>query len=370
MTDLPPLRYLTSADVIAAMPPLPTSGSRSPSGRCAGSRATRSCRRRSASTRGPSRLVRARDAGPPAGRRRRRRGRPASGMKWVARGSARTTRVGLPAINARSCSTTRSRACPSAILDGGPITAERTAADLGRRHPARGRRRSSSRAPRVAIIGAGVQGRSHLPVLGHVLPGASARGLRPATRTGPRRWRRTRATATASAAAAVAPTARDAVADADVVVTAASFVAPPERQVDDRRLARAPTTLVVPVDYATTAPPRSRATRRSSSSTTATSSSPTATPASSTATRTRRRRSARRSSDGRRVRPPGACVVTHLGVGPRGRHLRRRDPAPRRGGRPRRRPAPMTGAPLQRGAGRRPDVVVVGAGTMGAWTAL
>ncbi len=59
---------------------------------------------------------------------------------------------------------------PRAILDGGPITAQRTAAVSGvamlRFAPGR-----LGRAARAAIIGAGVQGHSHLEVLGHVLPG-------------------------------------------------------------------------------------------------------------------------------------------------------------------------------------------------------
>ena len=62
------------------------------------------------------------------------------------------------------------------MLDGGPITAQRTAAISGlaiRRFgpDARAGATPGGTARHVAIIGAGVQGRSHLEVLGGVLPG-------------------------------------------------------------------------------------------------------------------------------------------------------------------------------------------------------
>ena len=136
---------------------------------------------------------------------------------------------------------------PAAILDAGPITAERTAAISGvaisRFAP-----RVAGRAPRAALIGAGVQGRSHLAVLGHVLPGVhlSVFDRHPdrAAALADARSRDRRG----SAAASVVASARDATADADVVVTAASFG--PVRQVMTSDWL-APDALVVPVDYAT-----------------------------------------------------------------------------------------------------------------------
>ena len=68
------------------------------------------------------------------------------------------------------CSTTPRTGLPVAILDGGPITAQRTAAVSGvaiRRFAPR----VAGGPVRAALIGGGVQGHSHLPVLGHVLPG-------------------------------------------------------------------------------------------------------------------------------------------------------------------------------------------------------
>jgi ornithine cyclodeaminase/alanine dehydrogenase-like protein (mu-crystallin family) len=99
------------------------------------------------------------------------------------------------------------------------------------------------------VIGAGVQGHSHLEVLGHVLPGVE---LAIHDR------HRDRADALADAAratpgievASVAATPRDATTDADVVITAASFTDPRHRQAMTADWLT-PDALVIPVDYAT-----------------------------------------------------------------------------------------------------------------------
>ena len=91
------------------------------------------------------------------------------GMKWVA-GFATNNALGLPAINAVVVLNDAGTGLPVAILDGGPITAERTAAVSGvaiRRFAPQ----VAGRPVRAALIGGGVQGHSHVPVLGHVLPG-------------------------------------------------------------------------------------------------------------------------------------------------------------------------------------------------------
>ena len=98
------------------------------------------------------------------------------------------------------------------------------------------------------MIGAGVQGRSHLPVIAHVLPGAElsifdrdperARGAR-GERGGEMGIGRSRSRLAA----------REAVAGADVVVTVASF-GPVQRQVMPPDWLGTDA-LVVPVDYAT-----------------------------------------------------------------------------------------------------------------------
>lgn len=166
------------------------------------------------------------------------------GMKWVA-GFATNNGRGLPAIHALVILNDPSTGLPAAILDGGPITAARTAAVSGvairRFGPV------IDRPPRATLIGAGVQGRSHVPVLGHVLPGVElvlydrhldrSEALADEARRTP-----------GVGSVAVAEDARAAVERADVVVTAASFG--PVRQVmTSDWLTR--DALVVPVDYAT-----------------------------------------------------------------------------------------------------------------------
>jgi ornithine cyclodeaminase/alanine dehydrogenase-like protein (mu-crystallin family) len=169
------------------------------------------------------------------------------GMKWVA-GFATNTAIGWPGISAIVVLNDPETGIPTAILDGGPITAQRTAAVSGvairRFGPS-----TEGRTPRAAVIGAGVQGHSHLPVLGHVLPGASLH-----------LFDRDRARAERLAAAArttpgigevtVHEDARSAVEGADLVLTAASFGPAAERQsMTNAWLTEGAT--VVPIDYAT-----------------------------------------------------------------------------------------------------------------------
>jgi ornithine cyclodeaminase/alanine dehydrogenase-like protein (mu-crystallin family) len=167
------------------------------------------------------------------------------GLKWIAGFPGNRAR-GLPAIHGLVMLADPTTGVPTAILDAGPITAERTAAVSGVAI-ARFAPRVEGRAPVAALVGAGAQGRSHLPVLGSVLAGARvaifdrhpdrAEALAVEARTTP-----------GIAEAWVNETARDAIAGADVVVTAAAFG--PIRQVMTNDWL-APDALVVPVDYAT-----------------------------------------------------------------------------------------------------------------------
>jgi len=167
------------------------------------------------------------------------------GMKWVA-GFAANNERGLPAINAVVVINDAASGLVSAILDGGPITAFRTAAVSGMaiRHFAP---TVSGRVTRAGLIGAGVQGHSHLAVLGRVLPGVALTLF-------DRHSERAEALAVAArgtdgiGGVTLASDARAAVRDADVVVTAASFG--PVRQVMTGEWLTADA-LVVPVDYAT-----------------------------------------------------------------------------------------------------------------------
>lgn len=167
------------------------------------------------------------------------------GMKWVV-GFPGNGAVGLPAISALVLLDDPRTGFPIGILDGAPITAHRTAAVTGVaiRHFAP---RIAGRPTRAALIGAGVQGRSHLPVLGRLLPGLRlmvhdrhserAKDLADVARGTP-----------GIGAVEAAPSAQAAMASADIVVTAVSFgavrqVVPPDWLVPDA--------LVVAVDYAT-----------------------------------------------------------------------------------------------------------------------
>jgi ornithine cyclodeaminase/alanine dehydrogenase len=168
------------------------------------------------------------------------------GMKWVA-GFGANAAKGMAAINAIVVVNDPETGVPVAILDGGPITAERTAAVTGvaLRHfaPAPGQ------GAEIALIGAGVQARSHLAVLGNVLPGSKLHVFDRHPDRAAAIVDLARST-DGIAAAITHAEARAAVAGADVVVTAASFTSPEHRQSMSNAWLR-PQATVVPVDYAT-----------------------------------------------------------------------------------------------------------------------
>ena len=167
--DLRPLRYLSAADVMAAMPDLDA--------------------RLDLAERTMTALVADAELPPKIGIHPRPddsavhampaflRGADGSGrddrigMKWVAIFPGNNA-IGLPAIHGLVVLNDAVTGRPQAILDGGPITALRTAAISG----AAIRRFApvvTGRAPRAALIGAGIQGHGHLPVLGRLLPGVA-----------------------------------------------------------------------------------------------------------------------------------------------------------------------------------------------------
>ncbi len=245
MVELPPLRYLSRDDVLAAIPPIPE--------RLALAEITLR------GLAGPSELpakigVHPRASGSfahampaflPGDREDGSTDR--LGVKWVL-GYPTNVAAGLPSISGLLLLNDPGTGAATAILDAGAITAERTAAVSGVAMRAWATPAEPA-SPRVAVIGAGVQGHSHLAMIGHVLPGADLRVFdRDPDRAG--------ALAEAArhtpgiAAAVVASSARDAVEGADVVVSAASFAPPAERQAMTNDWL-APHALVVPVDYAT-----------------------------------------------------------------------------------------------------------------------
>lgn len=169
------------------------------------------------------------------------------GMKWIL-GFPGNAAAGLPAISALLLLNDPRTGLATAILDAGPITAQRTAAVSGVAIRAWATPADPAR-PRAALIGAGVQGHSHLQVIAHLLPGVELALF-------DRDAARAEALADSGRSVAgvghvsVAPSARAAVEGADVVVTAASFAPPSERQSMTGDWL-APHALVVPVDYAT-----------------------------------------------------------------------------------------------------------------------
>lgn len=90
------------------------------------------------------------------------------GMKWVVGFPANAAR-GLPAISATTILSDAVTGLPRAVLDAGGVTAMRTAAVSG---VAISRWGPTMSGP-VAVIGAGVQARSHLPIVAHLLAGSA-----------------------------------------------------------------------------------------------------------------------------------------------------------------------------------------------------
>jgi ornithine cyclodeaminase/alanine dehydrogenase-like protein (mu-crystallin family) len=164
--ETPPLRYLSAADVTAAMPPLQE--------RLALAETTMRA------------LVADADLPPKIGVHpapadafahampawmRGDAGHGTSdllGIKWVT-GFPANVASGIPAIHALAVLSDATTGLPRAILDAGVITAQRTAAVSGVAIQRWGPPGSGAH---VAVIGAGVQARSHLPVIAHLLPDA------------------------------------------------------------------------------------------------------------------------------------------------------------------------------------------------------
>ncbi|HEY4227562.1 MAG TPA: hypothetical protein VGM49_04425 [Candidatus Limnocylindrales bacterium] len=248
---LPPLRWFGAADVAAAMPPLEE--------RLRLAEVTMIALARPGASQLPPKIAihpRPTDSfvhAMPAHLRGATGSDDLVGMKWVA-GYATNNALGIPSISAIVVLNDPETGVPVAMLDGGPITAQRTAAISGlairRFGPDAGAGIGPGVTPRdVAIIGAGVQGHSHLPVLGGVLPGLTLHVFDAA----PDRAAALAETARATPGigdALVHVTARQAVEAADVVVTAASFGPAEDRQAMTNAWLR-PDATVVPIDYAT-----------------------------------------------------------------------------------------------------------------------
>jgi alanine dehydrogenase len=173
------------------------------------------------------------------------------GAKWIA-GFPSNPRLGLPAYHALVLLNDPLTGEPLAVMDAASITAQRTAAISGTaiRHLLPGGAGPAGEPVRVGILGAGAQARSHLPILGHLLPACAVRltdvdGARAAALA-----REAAAIEGIGSVEAVAGV-REAVESADVVISVVSFG--PDRQALDPAWL-GPETLFVAVDYDMQAP--------------------------------------------------------------------------------------------------------------------
>jgi ornithine cyclodeaminase/alanine dehydrogenase-like protein (mu-crystallin family) len=168
------------------------------------------------------------------------------GMKWVV-GFPDNLAQGLPAVHGTTILSDGRTGQPRAILDAGALTAQRTAAISGLALREWGPPAGAE--PTVVLVGAGVQARSHLPVIAHLLPRArvvlvdvdraradvlATEAADPASGLG------------GFAEVAVSDRAVEAVGGADVVLTMVSF-GPAHQGLPPGAFDRA--TLVVAVDY-------------------------------------------------------------------------------------------------------------------------
>jgi len=243
---MPSIRYLAATDVSAAMPPLPE--------RLALAEKTLRALGRDAEL--PPKIgVHPRQAGSVAhAMPALLRGSAADGsddsigLKWIV-GFPDNPAIGLPTYHALLLLNDPQTGVPLAVMDAGTITAQRTAAISGTAirlfMPD-----TLGRTARVAVLGAGAQARAHLPVIGHLLPGASIR-------LADREVERANALAADArilkgvSSIEVAPDVRLAVEGADLVVSLVSFG--PEHQALDAEWL-GPETLFVAVDYDMQAP--------------------------------------------------------------------------------------------------------------------
>jgi ornithine cyclodeaminase/alanine dehydrogenase-like protein (mu-crystallin family) len=169
------------------------------------------------------------------------------GIKWIA-GFPDNPTSGLPTYHALVILNDARNGLPLAVMDAGTITAQRTAAVSGAAIKLFAPERQQAAA--VALLGAGVQARGHLPVIGRLLPGASVRitdvdGARAAALVADAQ------SIEGVGEVAVAADVRRAVEGADVIVSVVSF-GPNHQALDPRWLGS--DVLFVAVDYDMQAP--------------------------------------------------------------------------------------------------------------------
>jgi ornithine cyclodeaminase/alanine dehydrogenase-like protein (mu-crystallin family) len=250
-----PLRHLCAAEVAAAMPPLPERLDLAERTMRALGRSAELPAKIGVHPRQPGSLAHAMPA--------LLRGEAADGSldligaKWIT-GFPANPSLGLPAYHALVLLNDPVTGEPLAVMEAGTITAARTAAISGTaiRHflsggaAAEGRVGAAGGALRVAILGAGAQARSHLPVVGHLLPGARVRVVDVDHARATEFAEESTAVEGIGSIEAVASVSR-AVDSADLVISMVSF-GPNHQALDPAWLA--PDTLFVAVDYDMQAP--------------------------------------------------------------------------------------------------------------------
>jgi alanine dehydrogenase len=173
------------------------------------------------------------------------------GVKWIT-GFPANPASGLPTYHALVLLNDPLTGEPLAVMDAATITAQRTAAISGTaiRHFLPGGTGPGGQPAQVAVLGAGAQARSHVPIIGHLLPGATLRltdidGARALALAG--EASSTEGVGSIQAVSSV----REAVESADLIVSVVSFG--PNRQALDAAWL-GPETLFVAVDYDMQAP--------------------------------------------------------------------------------------------------------------------
>ena len=214
----PPLRYLSAADVVAAMPPLDERLSLAKKtmralGRDAQLPAKIGVEPRQPGSVGHAMPALLRGSSPDGAD-------DLMGMKWIV-GFPENPARGLPTYSALVLLNDPLTGVPIAVMDAGTITAARTPAVSGVALKLFAAPVDST-APRVALLGAGVQARGHLPVIGRLLPGTRLR-IADLDRSRAEDLAKEAAATDGIAQVQVVETIQAAVEGADVVVSAVSF---------------------------------------------------------------------------------------------------------------------------------------------------
>ena len=228
----PPLRYLSSAELDECLPDVDTRLDLAAAALTALSRGTAEMPAKIGVHPRPGALLHAMPAW--------LRSEDIVGLKWIAAFPGNSER-GLPAINGLIVLNDPDTGTPTWIMDAARITAVRTAAVSG----VAIRLLAPAAVERVAIVGGGVQARSHAEIVGALLPDAELVIYY-------RHLNRAEAVAAdaraAGLAASVAGSAEVAVGSAQVVVTACTLARPGQVMTPNWV---APGSLVVSIDFAT-----------------------------------------------------------------------------------------------------------------------